>query len=80
MRLRWVVRGDRINLVPMAQVLNQGAYKNMERELMNALKAGKSVSVKIDVGYPAGGGLRPSGFKVTATINGIQQKPRTFNQ
>ena len=65
--------GDRINLVPMDKLLNNGAYKNMERELMNALKAGKSVSVKVDVGYPAGGGLRPNQFNVTATIieNGI---------
>ena len=71
--------GDRINLLPMAQVLNQGAYKNMERELMDALKAGKSVSVKIDVGYPAGGGLRPSSFNVTAVVDG-EVIPYRFTQ
>jgi hypothetical protein len=36
----------------------------------NALKEKKTVSVKIDVGYPAGGGARPSVFRVIATIDG----------
>jgi filamentous hemagglutinin len=57
----------------MDKVLNNGAWKAMEKQLADALKAGKSVSVKVDVGYPAGGGLRPNQFNVTATIieNGI---------
>ena len=42
----------------------------MENELRNALKDGKSVSVKIDVGYPAGEGVRPDKFFVQATIDG----------
>jgi hypothetical protein len=62
--------GDRINLVPMDKVLNNGAYKSMEKELMDALKAGKSVSVKIDVKYSEANPLRPSEFRIQATING----------
>ncbi|MFC3627494.1 DNA/RNA non-specific endonuclease [Vogesella amnigena] len=62
--------GDRVNLVPQASMLNRGAWKAMENELRQALKEGKTVSVKIDVGYPTGGGLRPSEFYVEANING----------
>jgi filamentous hemagglutinin len=61
--------GDKLNLVPMDKVLNNGAWKAMEKQLADALKAGKNVSIKIDVGY-AGNSARPSQFNVTATING----------
>lgn len=42
----------------------------MENELRDALKAGKEVSVKIELGYPAGGSVRPSKFVVTAYVDG----------
>ncbi len=42
----------------------------MENQLRDALNAGKDVSVKIEVGYPPSGGVRPSEFKVLATIDG----------
>ena len=48
--------GDRVNIVPQASTLNRGEWKAMENELAGYLKEGKSVSVKIEVGYPAGGG------------------------
>ncbi len=51
----------------------------MENELRNALKEGKEVSVKIDVGYPAAGGVRPSEFKVLAIIDG-KTVPYGFTQ
>ena len=63
--------GDRINLVPMDKVLNNGAYKKMEADLAKALDEGKNVSVKIDVGYPDGAGNRPSSFTVNYTIDGV---------
>ena len=44
-----------------------------------ALDAGKDVKVKIDVGYPSGGGVRPSEFNVLATIDGVI-KPFRFTQ
>ncbi|MEO8121766.1 MAG: DNA/RNA non-specific endonuclease [Rhodoferax sp.] len=71
--------GDRINLVPQAATLNNGAWKVMENEFKAALDAGKTVSIKIDVGYPPGGGTRPNSFLVDATIDG---KPfrREFTQ
>ncbi len=42
----------------------------MENCLHKGLDAGNSVSVKIDVGYPAGGGVRPNEFKVLAIVDG----------
>jgi hypothetical protein len=50
----------------------------MENELRAAVKAGQSVTVKIEVGYPAGS-LRPSEFKIVATIDGVT-KPYRFIQ
>ena len=72
--------GDRINLVPMDKVLNNGAYKKMEADLIKAVSEGKNVSVKIDVGYPDGGGVRPSEFRVTTTIDGVINKLPPFKQ
>jgi filamentous hemagglutinin len=62
--------GDRINIVPQAATLNRDDWRAMERELAGYLKEGKSVSVKIDVGYPASGGVRPNSFEVTINVNG----------
>jgi hypothetical protein len=71
--------GDRINIVPQASTLNRGDWKAMENELCNALRDGKSVSVKIDVGYPVGSRARPNEFQVFANIGG-QLKEFTFKQ
>jgi filamentous hemagglutinin len=71
--------GDRINIVPQASTLNRGDWKAMENYFRDELAAGKAVSVKIEVGYPAGGGVRPSGFTVVADIGGKPYK-RTFKQ
>ena len=46
----------------------------MENQLRAELAAGKNVSVKIEVGYPAGGGVRPDSFFVTATIDGVKRE------
>lgn len=42
----------------------------MENYLRKELEAGKTVSIKIDVGYSAGGGVRPDSFIVNAMIDG----------
>ena len=60
--------------MPQAATLNQGAWKAMENEFRKALDAGKTVTVKIEVGYPAGGGVRPDSFFVTALINGVKKE------
>ncbi len=62
--------GDRINIVPQAATLNRGDWKAMERELAGYLKEGKTVSVKIDVGYPELGGGRPNRFEVAINVSG----------
>ncbi len=72
--------GDKINIVPQAAILNRGPWKAMENELRSALDAGKEVKVKIDIGYPTGGGSRPSEFIVTAVIDGKPMPRKIFNQ
>ncbi|MGE4457596.1 MAG: DNA/RNA non-specific endonuclease, partial [Arcobacteraceae bacterium] len=72
--------GDKINLVPMASVLNNGTWKKMESDLAKALDAGKNVSVKIDVGYPDGGGVRPNSFTVNYSIDGGKPITKEFEQ
>jgi filamentous hemagglutinin len=67
--------GDKINIVPQASTLNRGEWKAMENLLRKELEAGKTVTVKIDVSYPLGGGVRPNAFNVIAIIDG---KPTPF--
>ncbi|EWS78061.1 hypothetical protein AF72_07055, partial [Xylella taiwanensis] len=71
--------GDRINLVPQAEILNRSGWRKMEQQLHQALQDGKSVSVNIDVLYPATGGVRPNKFVVKAEIDG-KKISREFNQ
>lgn len=70
--------GDRINIVPQEKTLNRGAWRAMEREFQQALAEGKTVSVKIEMGYPQNGG-RPSEFRVVASIGG-EPFERVFKQ
>ena len=62
--------GDRVNMVPQASTLNRQDWKAMENFFRSELDAGKTVSLKIDVGYPASGGVRPDSFIVNAMIDG----------
>jgi len=71
--------GDRINLVPQAATLNNGPWKTMENELKTALAEGKKVNIKIEIGYPPEGGVRPNVFKVAALIDGKRWE-RSFTQ
>lgn len=64
--------GDRLNMVPMNGNFNVGAWRDMERTLQDALKANKSVEVKIEVKYPAGS-QRPESFRVTHVIDGVPE-------
>ena len=65
--------GDRINLVPMDKVLNNGEWKQMENTLKKALENGQNVSMKIDLKYPSSSDVRPSNFTVQTTINGEKE-------
>lgn len=71
--------GDRINIVPQAATLNRGDWRAMEREFAQALEDKKTVTVKIEVGYPSGGGSRPNSFTVTAVVDG-EEIIRSFSQ
>lgn len=61
--------GDRLNIVPQASTLNRGEWKRMENFLRGELLAGKTIDVKIDLGYLHGSDGRPSQFIVMAKIN-----------
>ncbi len=63
----------------MAKVLNTQAYKAMERDLADALAQGKSVSMKIDIGYPPSGGARPNSLTVNYRIDKNSYE-KVFNQ
>ncbi len=62
--------GDRINIVPQDKTLNRQEWRAMEISLKKEIDAGKAVSMKIDVGYPSGGGMRPNEFTVTMNVDG----------
>lgn len=51
----------------------------MENYLRKELEAGNTVSIKIDVGYSAGSGVRPTKFIVTGEVDG-QPFRRSFEQ
>lgn len=68
--------GGKGNLVSQLSELNQGAWKNMETEWADALRSGKHVEVRIDVGY--GDGVRPTDFKVEYAIDGGKTITRRF--
>lgn len=65
--------------MPLASTPNRGDWRAMENEFRDALKAGKTVRVKIDVGYPVGGGVRPNEFRISGAIDG-EPFQRTFKQ
>ncbi|WP_353400605.1 DNA/RNA non-specific endonuclease, partial [Hydrogenophaga sp. 5NK40-0174] len=62
--------GDRINMVPQAATLNRGDWKAMENQLRGFINEGKNVTMRVEVGYPPGGGARPNEFRVLATVDG----------
>ena len=67
------------NIVPQDSTLNRGAYKSLENELAAAAKAGKDVSVNIELIY-SDSSRRPSSFIYNYIINGIKNIRTFFNQ
>lgn len=65
------------NLVPMDAKLNQGGFKNFEKELADALKDGKKVYIEIDVYYDDDS-HRPSHFVASYSLDGEEQTPKIF--
>lgn len=65
--------GDHLNLTPMDRKLNRSDFASVENEWRDAVKAGKSVAVTIDLRY-RDDGHRPSVLLVTYKIEG--QKAR----
>ena len=58
--------GEAVNLKAMNGSFNMTEFRNLERTLEDALKAGKTVDVKIDVIH-SGDSLRPDGFRFELT-------------
>ena len=67
------------NLVSQAENVNKREYRKIEERWAKALKNGQKVTVNIDIHYD-GGGVRPSSFDVTYTIDGVQHKEKIRNQ
>lgn len=65
------------NTVAQHGGLNVGAWKKMENEWADALKAGKKVEVYMELVYP-GASERPDSFVVYYTIDGIESS-QTFD-
>ena len=61
------------NLVSQAKEVNWGEYRVIENQWARALKNGQKVTVNIDVKYESGG-VRPSSFEVSYTIDGVDYK------
>ena len=57
------------NLVTQAKNVNLSEYKAIENQWASALKNGQKVTVNIDIHYDKGG-VRPSSFDVSYTIDG----------
>ncbi|MCC3307669.1 DNA/RNA non-specific endonuclease [Psychrobacter sanguinis] len=74
------VAGYRLNMVPQASTLNRGNWKRMENEVRNEFKAGKSVSIKIDLDYANSSSSRPSKFIVNIKVDGKAKSPYIFEQ
>lgn len=67
-------------MVPQASTLNRGNWKRMENEVRNEFKAGKSVSIKIDLDYAnsSSSSSRPSKFIVNIKVDGKAKSPYIF--
>jgi DNA/RNA non-specific endonuclease len=61
--------GEAINLKAMNGSFNMKEFRNLERTLEDALKAGKPVEVKIDIIH-SGDSARPDGFVINYKIDG----------
>lgn len=62
--------GESVNLKAMNGSFNMKEFRNLERTLEDALKAGKQVDVKIDVIH-SGDSLRPDGFVINYKVGGV---------
>nr|WP_269117294.1 DNA/RNA non-specific endonuclease [Psychrobacter sp. Ps6] len=60
--------------------MNRGSWKGMENEVRDQLKAGKSVSMKMDVDYANSSSSRPSKFIVNIKVDGKAKSPYIFEQ
>ncbi|AMG59023.1 FhaB [Pantoea vagans] len=61
--------GEKLNLVPIGDNLNKGAWESMENSRSNALKDGKNVEVNIQPIY-SGNNIRPDRVIVKYSIDG----------
>ena len=68
--------GESVNLKAMNGSFNMKEFRNLERTLEDALKAGKQVDVKIDIVH-SGDSLRPDAMRIEYVIDG-DAKTRTF--
>lgn len=65
------------NVVPQSQFINQSVYKTVENEWDSLLKAGHTVDVKLTTTYDSLTTIRPDGFLIEYSVDGIEQ-PATY--
>jgi hypothetical protein len=66
------------NLVPQAQFINQSVYKTLENEWDTLLRQGRRVDVRITTSYDSIGSLRPDGFLVEYSVDGVERPAQYF--
>lgn len=71
--------GEQINMYPMVDKLNLGAWKQMENSWADAMVAGKDVKIEVNAIFE-GTSKRPSKFEVEYYIDGEYNFKEFINQ
>ena len=66
------------NLVSQSSSVNLSEYKKIENQWAKAIGEGKKVTTNVEILYD-GDSLRPKGFKVRYTIDGVAYSKRILN-
>ena len=66
------------NLVSQSSSVNLSEYKKIENQWAKAISEGKKVTTNVEILYD-GDSLRPKGFKVRYTIDGVAYSKRILN-
>jgi hypothetical protein len=61
------------NIIPQVPAINRGAFAQFEGGVLEQVKAGKSVQVRVELIYPDGATTKPSMIRYYTTIDGVTQ-------
>lgn len=73
--------GEQINYLPMKSSINQnpGSWYTMEQEWRNTLLQPGGTVTDIEINITYGANKRPTGFTVSAEVNGVTKNYNHFN-